>query len=121
MKYMIFAIVVCLSGCVSYGNQIDKGYAQQLKKGVTTEQEVVANLGKPQTITINSNGNKILHYMYTTSSAKASSFIPIYGAFAGGATSETTMLTVTLDEQGVVSDWNYSESASDINTGLFAN
>lgn len=77
MKYLFFVIVVCLSGCASYGSKIDKSYAQQREKGVTAEQDVITNLGKPQTVSINSNGNKTLHYMYTTSQAKASSFIPI--------------------------------------------
>lgn len=120
MKVIIAALLsICLVGCASYGTKIDAGYAATIKEGVTTEAEVLENLGKPISLTRNGDGTKSLVYMYIRSQAKAATFIPIVGAFAGGADTETQTLMVTI-ENGIVKKWSMTEGASEANTGITA-
>lgn len=119
MKYLFLLSVLLLSACVSYGNKIDSAYASTIKEGVTTEAEVIERLGPPMSTARSSNGTKTLTYMHVKSQAKASSFIPIVGAFVGGADSQTQMLTINIVD-GVVKDWSMTEGSSETNTGVTA-
>jgi outer membrane protein assembly factor BamE (lipoprotein component of BamABCDE complex) len=122
MKIMLVVLAVMISSCVSYGNKIDRDYTNEITKGVTTEAQILQVLGKPISVGQNSSGMKTLTYMHVASQAKAASYVPIVGLFAGGADSQTTMLIITVDAStGVVSDWNYNESNSEVNTGILAN
>lgn len=121
MKHLLFVVVVLLSGCASYGNKIDSNYANSIEKGVTTEQEVVSAMGQPMTVSVTPDGLKLYYYIYTRSQAKASTFIPIVGAFAGGADTETQILQIWFDDAGVVQNFAYNKSNSEVKTGLLAN
>jgi hypothetical protein len=122
MRIIISILFVTLSSCVSYGNKIDREYASKISKGVTTEAQVIQNLGQPMSIGLSSNGDKTMTYMHVASQAKAASYIPIVGLFAGGADSQTTMLIITLDgSTRIVKDWNYTESDTELNTGILNN
>ena len=122
MKIMLLVLAVMISSCVSIGNKIDRDYTNEITKGVTTEAQILQVLGKPISVGQNSSGMKTLTYMHVASQAKAASYVPIVGLFAGGADSQTTMLIITVDAStGVVSDWNYNESNSEVNTGILAN
>lgn len=122
MKALLVCLaIITLSGCASYGSKIDANYATSMVKGETTQSDAVRHLGKPISTARNSNGDTILTYMYVKSKAKASTFIPIAGAFMGGANTETNYLIATFDKDGILKDWNYTESSSETNTGLTAN
>lgn len=111
-----------LVGCASYGNKIDRNYAASIEKGVTTEEQVVKNMGSPTSVGLSANRKKILTYMHVASQAKASTFIPILGLFAGGADTQTTMLIITINQEtGIVENWTYNQSDTEVNTGLSAN
>lgn len=120
MKYLILAITIILSGCATYGKKIDVQAVQKIEKGVTTEAEVYALLGKPATSMITEDGKKSLIYMHIKSQAKASSFIPIVGAFTSGTDTQTDQVQIWIDS-GVVSQLNHTISEAEMNTGLLAN
>lgn len=120
MKYLSMALIIMLAGCASYGKKIDAQAVQKIEQGVTTEQEVYALLGKPMSSSITQDGKKFLMYMHVKSQAKASSFIPIVGAFAGGADTESTQVQIWI-ENGVVSQISHTMSESEMQTGLLAN
>ena len=120
MKYLILAIAVILSGCATYGKKIDASAVMKIEQGKTTEQEVYALLGKPMSSSIAQDGKKFLMYMHIKSQAKASSFIPVVGAFAGGADTQSDQVQIWL-ENGVVSQISHTMSESELNTGLLAN
>ncbi|WP_419307278.1 outer membrane protein assembly factor BamE domain-containing protein [Chromohalobacter israelensis] len=119
----ILSILVCLSvvGCASYGKKIDANTIKQIEKGKTTEAQIVAMLGSPMSVGVTPDGEKILMYMYTKSQAKASTFIPVVGAFVGGADTKTQTLQIWIDENGVVSTYAYNNTGSKLNTGLLSN
>lgn len=119
MKYLFLLSVLLLSACVSYGNKIDSAYASTIKEGVTTESEIIKRLGSPMSTSRNGDGTKTLTYLYVKSQAKASSFIPIVGAFVGGADSQTQSLVIVIDG-GIVKEWTMTEGAGETNTGLNA-
>jgi len=120
---MIFIGILCFSfiGCASYGNKINAGYVDKIEKGKTTEKEIVANLGNPMSVSITPEGHKFLMYMYTYAQTKASSFIPFVGAFTGGADTSTQMLQIWLDKNGIVTNFAFTNSQSEMNTGILAN
>jgi len=119
----ILSILVCLSivGCASYGKKIDANAINKIEKGITTENEVIAMLGNPMSVGVTPDGKRFLMYMYTQSQAKASTFIPIVGAFVGGADTKTQTLQIWVDENGVVSTYAYNNTNSELNTGLLSN
>lgn len=120
MKYLSLVFILILSGCASYGKKIDAQAVQKIEQGVTTEQEVYALLGKPMSSSIMQDGKKFLMYMHVKSQAKASSFIPVVGAFAGGADTQSDQVQIWI-ENGVVSQISHTMSESELQTGLLAN
>ena len=122
MKKLIGMLLVCVfsTGCATHGSDIDSDFASQIQKGTTTEQEVVSNLGNPQSIGLDGQGNKVMTYVYAKSKTKAESFIPVVGSFMGGADTESKTLLIIVDNQtGVVKDFAFNESNTETKTGIF--
>jgi hypothetical protein len=119
MKVIIGICFIVLSSCASYGEKIDRSYANEIKEGVTTEANILQNLGKPTSIGLSSSGDRTMTYMHFSTEVKAATFIPIVGIFAGGSDSQTTVFIITIDgKTGLVKDWNYNESNSEVNNGV---
>ncbi|MFD1009085.1 outer membrane protein assembly factor BamE domain-containing protein [Oceanisphaera ostreae] len=120
MFKFLASCILCafLVGCASYGGKIDANAVSQIEKGKTTEAQVYALLGNPMSVGISSEGKKFLMYMYTESQVKASTFIPIVGAFVGGADTNSQTLQVWIDEQGLVSSYAYNNSQTELKTGI---
>ena len=91
-------IAVLLAGCASVGNNFDDSKVSQIKKGETTEADLVQMFGQPQNRSVNSEGQTTLTWMYTQANVKGQSFIPFAGAFVGGTESKTKTLNVTLQD-----------------------
>lgn len=117
---LVITLTLLLTACASYGNKIDAQYATSIKEGVTTEQEVRTNLGNPISTGVTHDGLKFYVYTYSQAQTKASSFIPIVGAFVGGADTKTQMLQIWFDKEGKVTSYSYNDSAQEIRTGLTA-
>jgi len=104
---IIAAVAVFLVGCASVGNNFDDSKVTQIKKGDTTEIDLVARFGQPTQRSINSEGQTIPMWTYHESEVKGESFIPYAGAFMGGNRNRNKTLTVTLAD-GKVASYNYS-------------
>lgn len=116
-------IVAGLSACVSAGNASianvnSETVSTQIVKGKTTKDQVRALYGNPNATTSMMDGSEVWVYTFTHAHAKAASFIPIVGAFAGGAIGETKNISIIFDQRGVVN--SYSVTASNVNTGFGA-
>ncbi|MBO1520635.1 outer membrane protein assembly factor BamE domain-containing protein [Oceanisphaera pacifica] len=120
MFRLILPLILCFLfvGCASYGAKIDANAVQQIEKGKTTENQVYALLGNPMSVGIAPDGQKFLMYMYTKSQAKASTFIPVVGLLAGGADTTSQTLQVWINANGVVSNYAFNDTQTELKTGV---
>ncbi len=117
---LILLLIVGLAGCATSGRKIDQAAADQIEKGKTTKEQVIALIGSPESISRSSNGDTTYIYNYTRATAKPINFVPIVGAFAGGADVQHQMYMVTFDPKGIVKSYTSNYGASEADTGLIA-
>ncbi len=119
MRFLfMFIAIFSLSACVSMGKKVDQEKVSQFVKGKTTYAEVVQQLGKPTQSTINADGTRTATYTYMQSQANAASYIPIVGAFIGGAETENTTTVMNFDKKSVLTSYTASEGGSSMGTGI---
>ena len=121
MKGMLGVIVLlaAVAGCVSTGTQVKDSALTQFQKGVTTEAEVVKALGPPQS-TSSMNGERYVVYAGAHAQAKAASFIPVVGLFAGGASSQSSIVAFRFGADGRLVDWSSTQSNVGSTSGVAA-
>src|SRR5262245_9411860 len=106
MRYVtVIAALFAFTACVSMGTKVDQDKLAQFEKGKTTYAEVIQQLGKPTQSTLNADGSRRLLYTYMQSQAKAANFIPIVGAFTGGADTENTSVMLEFDQNSVLTNY----------------
>lgn len=120
--FVVIVFVFSALGCATTaGKRIDNSKINEIKNGETTEREIRGMFGKPYSVTQNSEGKKILHYVYASSKADAKSFIPIVGLFVGETRTESESLSVTISANtGIVENHSYTKSESDTKTGILS-
>lgn len=104
---------VLLTGCATVGRKVDQASVDRIKKGQTTQQEVIGLIGSPDQITRNADGDVIYSYIYVRATTKGESFIPIAGAFVGGTNVQNQMVMVTFGPDGIVKDVLSTYGATD--------
>jgi hypothetical protein len=63
MKLIAVAILsLAMSSCVNSGAIVSDNQIKNIKVGVSTEKDVIATLGKPNSISRNSNGKRFIRY-----------------------------------------------------------
>lgn len=106
---MILALFAAsLTGCVSMGENFDENQVSQIKKGQTTEADLIDMFGQPQNRGVNSEGMRVLTWQYMESRVKGESFIPYAGPFIGGSRSKQKTLTAQLGPDGKVASFESS-------------
>lgn len=105
-----------VAGCASAGRQINPDLVSMVHKG-STQQDVRGVLGAPQQFNRDMDGNESWLYVYAHSQVKGTTFIPIYGAFAGGVDTQTQSVTVKFDRSGLVTGVESSASGMSVNNG----
>lgn len=110
---LVASLTAILLGCASVGNNFDQTKVSQIKKGETTESQLVQMFGEPQNRTTDSEGTTTLTWLYSESAVKGESFIPYAGTFMGGTRSKNKSLTVVLKDGKVQS---YSSTGGGIET-----
>jgi hypothetical protein len=93
--------------CASVGNNFDDSKISEIKKGETTEADLVKMFGEPQNRSISSENGLTLTWIYSEAKVKGESFIPYAGAFMGGTRSKMKTLSVMLADNKV-SSFTYS-------------
>lgn len=109
--------VTCL-GCATVGKEVQSDKIDKIKKGVTTEQEVIELLGNPQTKTMGSDGKVLMLYQYAKVKNRAINFIPVANLLAGGMDMRMQMLTIIIGHDSKVENYTLNDSNTDINSGL---
>ena len=118
-RKIMFVALVAICGCVSVGRKIDQTKIEQITAGKTTRNQVVKLIGSPDQITTTAPGNVIFNYVFIHSTPKASTFIPVIGAFAGGANVQNQTLIITFTND-IVSSMINSYGGSEMGTGANA-
>lgn len=117
-RSLIYIIAFGLSACASSGVMIDDQKLQQIKKGETTEAQVIGFLGQPTTIST-SGGQRILIYAGAHVQARPASFIPVVGMLAGGGDVRSSSVVIRVQD-GVVADISSSQTTIGSGTGFAA-
>ncbi|MEW6304405.1 MAG: outer membrane protein assembly factor BamE [Verrucomicrobiota bacterium] len=116
----ITMLALALAGCASVGRKLDTAKIDQIKKGETTREEIQKWFGSPDQITKDANGNTTYSYMYVRATAKPETYIPLVGAFAGGANVQNQSLMVTFGDDGKVKDMISTYGSTESGTGASA-
>jgi hypothetical protein len=119
-RHLLFLAAFCalLSGCVSTGVKVDENQLTSFQKGQTTYAQVVARLGSPTSATLLPDGRRMIMYTYVQAQARPESFVPIVGAFVGGADSRSNVVSLTFDQNGVLETYSSTASQYGAGTGL---
>ena len=127
-------------GCASHGTNFNESHVSAIKRGVTTEPQLIAWFGEPQERSTGTGGayshpmivpgvgpvatgatvapapndiaiRTILTWYYGEARVSGKSFIPVVGGFLGGSDSSHKSLTVVLKE-GLVDTYTSSSGGS---------
>ena len=109
---------VIVAGCASAGVKVDQSKMAQFQKGRTTEAEVIAALGTPTNSEQNDDGTNVIRYVYSSTQARPETFIPIVGAFVGGADTEQTVASFAFDQNNVLIRSSHSQGGLGVGTNL---
>lgn len=104
---LVVVLGILIAGCASTGFNFDESKISQIKKGETTEPELIQWFGQPVERGINSEGMTTMTWMYTEATVKGSTFVPYVGPFVGGTRSKNKVLMVTLNS-GKVANFSFS-------------
>jgi hypothetical protein len=96
-------------------NPITTQIVAGFQKGVTTEAEVVAALGKPISATSSMDG-RIISYASINTSIRGATFVPVVGLFAGGSDMKINSATFSFDASGRLTNYHLSDTAYSANT-----
>jgi len=68
---LVFLLALALSGCVyqQHGNSFDVSAVNELKPGVSTEQDAIEKLGQPFARSAYADGNELLQWQYVYGTA----------------------------------------------------
>jgi outer membrane protein assembly factor BamE (lipoprotein component of BamABCDE complex) len=110
----IFALALCaaLAGCMSTGVEVKPEQTADFRAGITTRQQVLSRLGIPTTQATLPDGSTMLVYAFSAAQARPASFIPIVGAFVGGADARSSMVSFRFGPDGVLKSSSSSASQS---------
>lgn len=113
--YLVTAALV--AGCASVGTPVATQNIPKIKRGVTTEVDLVRMFGNPTDKSISSSGKIVMTWVHSSAQAKGTSFIPFAGPFVGGTNVQVEKLQVVIGKDGRVEDYVMNESHPDIKMG----
>lgn len=106
-RHLAAGFTLFIVGCASVGNNFDESKISEIKKGQTTETDLVRMFGEPQNRMMNSDNGLTMTWMYSEAKVKGESFIPYAGAFMGGTRAKSKTLSAVLTNS-VVASFTYS-------------
>lgn len=101
-----FLAAALLCGCASAGKNFDSRKITAIKKGETTEAELIAMFGKPQTTNISSEQGRTLVWVYVQ-----------VAATPFGSSQKSKSLAVSLGTNAIVTNYQFSNSGIDADLG----
>ena len=119
-KFLPITCMLLLIACTSVGVKVDPAKMADFKKGKTTYGEVIEALGQPTQTMVSDSGDKTIQYAYLSTQARPESFIPYVGLVAGGADTETSMVSMTFDRKGILKSYSSSQGGVGAGSGFEA-
>ncbi len=115
MRGSLFVACICLLGaaCAASGVQVKEEQLAQFEVGKATAADVVTALGQPNRNILMPDGSRMLIYSYAEVQTRPETFIPIAGAFVGGADIRTNSVMLRFAPSGIL----LTKSASSGSTG----
>ena len=118
MRTALLALILAMAGCAATGVRVSPEQVAEFKPGQATEAQVLQRLGAPTSRMSLGDGSVILVYSYADYRMRPASFIPIVGAFAGGADTSSSAVSLRFGKDGKLIDT--SSYATATGTGLGA-
>lgn len=123
MKKLLFAIFIILplGGCTVHGNEslTDENHQTvklKIVKGKTTQQEILAAFGEPQTRATN-DGQEMWNYSSMTGENQLSNYIPGLALLTNSSTAHIKSLDIWF-KGDVVERYDFRQTASKTSRGL---
>jgi outer membrane protein assembly factor BamE (lipoprotein component of BamABCDE complex) len=117
MKTICIAVLMLLivAGCTTSatgtsGRKIDMRVVETIEKGKTTRWLLADKLGPPTSVSLTSDGKRVLTYVYTEVDSKTS-VIPIMGSAETKMNYRQQMLQLICDQYGIVLDFLFNDIA----------
>jgi len=108
---LALSLIVALAGCMSTGVEVSQDQTSSFRTGSTTASDVVTHLGAPTSRSTMPDGSQVMVYSFAASQVHAASFIPIVGAFVGGADTRSSMVMFQFAPDGTLKATTRSDSA----------
>ena len=116
----IVTIALILGGCAASGVQVKEEQLSQFEKGKATSSEVIEKLGQPSQSMLMPNGSRMLIYSYVQIQTRPETFIPLVGAFVGGADTRSNTAILMFDKSGILQSVSASTGATGTGMGLYS-
>jgi hypothetical protein len=119
-QILFFAFAYVLAGCATPAPKTSIGTPNLetplIKRGVTTEKQLVAQLGAPQGRGLDASGRKLLTWNRVDAASTKKSFIPVVGPFLSGSVNvQKRQLAVSFSSDGTVADYKVTSEAHEAN------
>jgi hypothetical protein len=118
-KIVFLGACLLLGACAAAGTQVTSRDIAHFKPGVASQQDVEDALGAPNITTSDARGHTIC-YQYMEMAVRPETFIPLVGAFAGGADSRTTTTCLRFDTRGILKGTWSTATQTGAGTGIEA-
>jgi hypothetical protein len=116
IRFLIPALLaVSLMSCASYYHTITQPAVRQIQPGYTTEPELLARFGKPDTRIISDQGDVSLSWFRSIGPGPAG-YAPVVGQFMGGLDLDVQQLSVFIAPNGRVRSYTLYDSNGAIQT-----
>lgn len=115
-----FCLAGLVAGCAASGTKVSEQQAEAFKVGSSTYADVVAALGEPTSTTVASNGTRTAAYNYTSIRSQPQNFIPYIGPLVAGYDNQSSSVTFTFDQRGVLTGTTSSQSGMGTGANLAA-
>jgi hypothetical protein len=120
MRGSLFVACICLLGaaCAASGVQVKEEQLAQFEVGKATTADVVTALGQPNQNILMPDGSRMLLYSYAEVQTRPETFIPIAGAFVGGANIRTNSVMLRFAPSGVLLTKSASSGSTETGMGM---
>jgi hypothetical protein len=120
MRVLIGCVLALAMATGAIAKTVTADDVAQFKVGVATPDDVISKLGKPMSMTTMSNGYESVAYTSIHARPKMTSFIPVVGLFAGGATGETSVVVFVFGPDHLLMNATTNSTNVDCSTHFVA-